>query len=184
MKRLLTIICLAAVSAGAAMIEYQGRILGGEQPFVGEGQFCFAVVDEADQPLWTSGALPKAGDTQPLDDSLKLTLTNGVYHVRLGDTSAEQPTLDEIKILTSPGCRLRIWFNDGTNGWHHAGQDVVLDDALRESRAKFISSDQAEAILRGLRELRMRLERENARAAEAAEAAKETGSATPLESKP
>jgi protein-disulfide isomerase len=61
--------------------------------------------------------------------------------------------------------RLRIWFNDGTRGWQVAGDDVLLAPALGTSGTAATgtaNNAQMEAVLRELKELRAKVEKQQA----------------------
>ena len=48
--------------------------------------------------------------------AVPLPVTKGLYSVLLGDTSLPNMTTIPSSVFTNPDVRLRVWFNDGTNG--------------------------------------------------------------------
>lgn len=166
-KRCATTVCwlllLAMSGAGAespAVLNYQGSISVNGKPFTGAGYFTFLIADLAGTVLWASG---KLDDARPLPAGvLRLLVTNGVYSVKLGDAAAGMPPLDAAVLARSAEPKLRVRFNDGTNGWRQAGEDVSLVrlSGGSTSTASGISSSQAAVILREIRELRAMIARQ------------------------
>jgi Chaperone of endosialidase len=98
------------------LLNYQGRVVVGTTNFNGTGQFKFALVNtNGTTTFWSNDGTSTAG-SQPTS-AVSLAVSNGLYSVLLGDTTLANMT------ATIPGnlfnnldVRLRVWFNDGTNG--------------------------------------------------------------------
>jgi formylglycine-generating enzyme required for sulfatase activity/alpha-tubulin suppressor-like RCC1 family protein len=105
-----------------AILPHQGRVLISGSAFEGTGLFRFALVDQSGAVVWNHEG--GVGDPQ---NSLSIPVEKGFYQCRLGDTSldgmAELP--DTIFTPENP-LKLRIWFDDSTNGLQRLGQDQNL----------------------------------------------------------
>lgn len=106
----------------SSVLPHQGRILISGSAYDGLGSFRFALVDQTGKIVWNH----EGGTEEPKTD-LTIDVENGFYQCRLGDTSingmAELP--DSLFDISSP-LKLRIWFNDGTNGYQQLGLDQNL----------------------------------------------------------
>ena len=145
------------------MLEYQGRMFVAGKPYDGQGHFSFLVVDGLGEVLWSSGQFPKQKTTRIPPGVVSRVVSNGFYSVRLGDTAAGMPALDLAALSNAFAPKLRVWFNDGRQGWQPTGDDVSLDAALGkgdEGRGNSLDKAATSAILRELKEMRMLLERQ------------------------
>jgi formylglycine-generating enzyme required for sulfatase activity len=127
---LLTALFLAAALPLTAqvpqIINYQGRVAVGNPAvnFNGTGQFKFALVQGASSTLlWKNDG--SAGDTEPAS-AVTLAVTKGLYSVLLGDTTLTNMTAIPNSVFASADVRLRVWFNDGTNGSQLVSPDQRL----------------------------------------------------------
>jgi hypothetical protein len=119
--RVLTLV-LTLTSAGlhaqvAQMINYQGRVAVGNPAvnFDGSGAFKFALVNtDGTSTYWSNDGISTAG-SEPTA-AVTLTVTKGLYSVLLGDTAIPNMTAIPNSVFDNADVRLRIWFNDGTNG--------------------------------------------------------------------
>ena len=57
-----------------------------------------------------------SGSTQPTSP-VSVAVTNGLFTVALGDTTLVDMTAISALLFTQPNLQLRIWFNDGVNGF-------------------------------------------------------------------
>lgn len=125
---------LFALTAGALsaqvppILNYQGRVAVGGVNFEGTGQFKFALVDAGGGTTYwsndgtsTSGAQPTAAVTIPV--------TKGLYSILLGDAALANMTAVPAQVFTRDDVRLRVWFNDGTNGFQLLTPDQRLTAA-------------------------------------------------------
>ena len=103
----------AAVFAGPppGVINYQGLVETGGQPFSGTGHFKFAIVDAAGTvSYWSNDGTSTAGD-EPTQ-AVSLAVDRGLFGVLLGDTTLAGMTqaLDETAFAESEAY-LRVWFS-------------------------------------------------------------------------
>ena len=97
------------------LINYQGRVAVGTTNFNGTGQFKFALVNAAGTTSYWSNNGSSVAGSQPTA-AVSLTVTKGLYSVLLGDTSLANMTAIPNSVFANADVRLRVWFNDGTNG--------------------------------------------------------------------
>jgi len=104
------------MAATPGILSYQGRVLVNGAPYAGNGQFKFALVNAAGTTSYWSNDGTSAGGSQPTA-AVQLAVSNGLYSVLLGDTTIGGMTLAiPASAFDNADVRLRIWFNDGTNG--------------------------------------------------------------------
>lgn len=88
-------------------INYQGRVAVGATNFTGTGLFKFAIVGGDGTTYWSNGP-----------GEVSVPVAKGFYSVLLGDT--DTPEMASLDTMDDSGAntdlRLRVWFNDGTNG--------------------------------------------------------------------
>ncbi len=98
------------------LINYQGRVAVGGVNFSGTGNFKFALVNgNGTQTYWSNDGSSNAG-TEPAS-AVALPVSSGLYAVLLGDSGL--PNMQPIPASVfdnHPDVRLRVWFNDGSNG--------------------------------------------------------------------
>jgi formylglycine-generating enzyme required for sulfatase activity len=98
------------------IVSYQGRIAVGTVNFDGQGQFRFALVDAGGNTVyWMNSADTSPADGAP-DAAVSLAVTKGLYSVLLGDTTLTNMAALPASVFENADVRLRIWFDDGTNG--------------------------------------------------------------------
>ncbi len=97
------------------MINYQGRVVVGTTNFDGSGLFRFALVNaNGSTTYWSNDGTSTAG-SQPVA-AVTLPVIKGLYSVLLGDTALANMTAVPTTVFNNADVRLRVWFNDGTNG--------------------------------------------------------------------
>ena len=113
----LVFVALAPLQAQVPqLINYQGRVAVGAVNFDGSGQFKFALVDTAgNSTYWSNDGTSTAG-SEPTA-AVTLTVSKGLYSVLLGDATLPNMAIVPSTVFTNPDVRLRVWFNDGTNGF-------------------------------------------------------------------
>ena len=105
-----------------ATLPHQGRVLISGKAFEGTGSFRFALVDTAGNLVWNH-----QGTTGEPTTDLTLEVKGGFYSIALGDPSvAGMADLPDSLFGNYAGLKLRIWFNDGTNGLQQLGTDQTL----------------------------------------------------------
>jgi len=98
------------------LVNYQGRVAVGSVNFSGSGQFKFALVNAAGSTTYWSNDGTSAAGSQPTN-AVTLTVTNGLYSVLLGDATVANMTAIPNAVFNNADVRLRVWFNDGSNGF-------------------------------------------------------------------
>jgi len=95
------------------MINYQGRVAGGDPPvnFDGNGKFKFALVNGTGSTSYWSNDGTSAAGSEPTT-AVTLPVTKGLYSVLLGANMTAIPNT----VFANPDVHLRVWFDDGTNG--------------------------------------------------------------------
>jgi N-acetylneuraminic acid mutarotase len=122
---LLTSLAVTGSAAIPGRLHYQGRILVGPSAFNGPGGFKFALVDESSAALLWANSPDANFDGQP-DAAVTLTLNRGLYSVLLGDTNLMNMAPLSSEVFTNRSLFLRVWFNDGTNGFELLAPDHQL----------------------------------------------------------
>lgn len=115
---LAAVLALLIVPASAQVpqiISYQGRVVVGTTNFDGSGHFKFALVDAAGTTTYWSNDGTSTAGSEPTT-AVTLTVTKGLYSVLLGDTMLANMTAIPNSAFNNADVRLRVWFNDGTNG--------------------------------------------------------------------
>lgn len=112
----------AAQSQVPQVITYQGALSAGAGPFSGAGLFKFALVNSNGTATFWSNDGSSVGGGQP-NQTITNQVNRGLFTVLLGDTNM-QPVSSAV--FTNPDVRLRIWFNDGTNGFALLSPDQRL----------------------------------------------------------
>ncbi len=100
-------------------IAYQGRVLDHGTNFNGAGQFKFALVTSAGSTYvnywYNDGSSLTASEPAA---AVAVSVSNGLFTVALGNTSLANMTAIPVSLFTSqPNLQLRLWFNDGVNGF-------------------------------------------------------------------
>ena len=95
------------------MINYQGRVAVGDPAvnFNGTGLFKFALVNEDGSTSYWSNDGTSTDGSEPTA-AVSLPVTKGLYSVLLGANMTAIPS----SVFANSDVRLRVWFNDGTNG--------------------------------------------------------------------
>ncbi len=115
----------AAASTGQVMFSYQGRVKVGGQAFEGTGQFKFSIVNTSGTvTLWSNDGTGELGE-QP-NGSINLPVEDGVFNVMMGDPAASMQPINPTVFQSQTPIRLRVWFNDGVNGFQQLNPDHKL----------------------------------------------------------
>lgn len=119
----LTLACLVTIKAQVpGLFNYQGRIAVGTVNFEGTGLFKFALVNGAGTTTYWSNDGTSSGGGQP-SAAVTITVTKGLYSVQLGDTTLANMTTVPANVFGNADVRLRVWFNDGINGFQLLAPD-------------------------------------------------------------
>ena len=111
------LMCTTGFAAVPGQINHQGVIRVQGNLFTGTGQFRFAIFDpDTGQNYWTNDNTFVPGPGTPTAH-VPIAVTDGVYSVRLGDTSLTGMTnVIPPSVFNDSNAALRVWFNDGVNG--------------------------------------------------------------------
>ena len=114
---LLSATAVRAQTVVPPLINYQGRVVVGTTNFNGTaGLFRFALVNAAGTTTYWSNDGTSTGGSQPTK-AVSLPVSNGLYALALGDTSLTNMTIIPASVFANNAdVRLRVWFDDGTNG--------------------------------------------------------------------
>ncbi len=105
---------LSSFVVRGAELSHHGHVAVNGAPFNGSGLFKFALLNDLGTIVWnhqdgTSNAEPA--------QELAILVTNGFYSVNLGDESVTGMTaLPATLFNDNAALKLRVWFNDGSNG--------------------------------------------------------------------
>ena len=104
------------------LINFQGRVAVDGVNFNGTGQFKFALVNgEGGVSFWSNDGTSVAG-SEPTN-AVPIAVSQGLYSVLLGNAALTNMTPISAAIFTNSDVRLRVWFNDGTNGFQQLSPD-------------------------------------------------------------
>lgn len=104
------------------LLSYQGVIEVNSVLFSGEGAFKFALVNAAgSSSFWSNDGSSVAG-SEPMT-AVSLSVDDGYYSVLLGDTTLTNMTVLSATVFKNTEVYLRIWFNDGSNGFQQLAPD-------------------------------------------------------------
>jgi len=115
---------LTARAQVPGVINYQGRIVDNGTNFTGTGQFEFALINSGGTTnYWANDGTPVG---QPAN-AVSLTVTKGLYSVLLGNTAVSNMTVAiSPSVVNNSNVLLRVWFNDGVNGFQQLSPDQPL----------------------------------------------------------
>lgn len=132
MLRLLLNFILVGLATGSALhaavpalLNHQGRVAVEGVNFEGTGQFKFALVNADGTATYWSNDGTSAASSEPAS-FVSLTVTKGLYSVLLGDTTLANMSALPATVFTNADVRLRVWFNDGVNGFEAISPDHRL----------------------------------------------------------
>ena len=105
-----------------SLLNYQGRLLVRGGNFDGPGQFKMALVSTTGSNVYWRNAPDTNADGEP-DTAVSLPVSKGIYAVALGDTTLTNMSPVPASVFTNNAVFLRVWFNDGTNGFQRLVPD-------------------------------------------------------------
>src|SRR2546430_13216841 len=125
-RLLLFTVCLSTLNQLCAQVpqltNFQGRVAVDGVNFNGAGEFKFALVNgDGSSSFWSNDG-SSANGNEP-SNAVPITVSQGLYAVLLGDATLTNMTPISAAIFTNNDVRLRIWFNDGTNGFQQLSPD-------------------------------------------------------------
>lgn len=141
----LTLFALSLREASAQVpqiINYQGKVIAGGTPFTGIGQFKFALVNsDGTTSYWSHDGTSAAGSAPTT--AVSLPVANGLYVVPLGDTGIANMSAVPATAFANSDVRLRIWFDDGSNGLELLAPDQRITSVGYAMVAGSLSSNTA-----------------------------------------
>lgn len=112
----LLLFCLPSFAAIPVVVSHQGFLQEEGEPVDGVAQFRFAFVDGGTGTnLWTQDGT-RLGEAAAPDTAVSLSLSEGLYTVRLGDTSVSGMAALASTVFNGDDVRLRIWVAHGDSG--------------------------------------------------------------------
>lgn len=136
---------LKVEAAVPSLLNHQGLIAVNGVSFEGNGQFKFALVNaDATISYWSNDGTSTAG-SEPAN-AVTLAVTKGLYAVLLGDTSLIHMSAVPATVFNNADVRLRVWFNDGTNGSQH----IAPDQRVAAAAYAMVASSVDQVLLSGL----------------------------------
>ncbi len=137
MKKLALILALIVsvlplAAAVPDVIPFQGRVSVGSNNFSGTGQFKFAIYQQpagggATTAMWNNTLGATSGAVAEPTTAAMLSVTNGLYVLALGDGVLSAALPATLQPAAGNKVWLRVWFNDGTNGFQALSPDVALN---------------------------------------------------------
>ena len=114
---------LSAIAGVPQLLNHQGRIAVNGVNFTGYGTFKFALVNgDGTESYWSDDGTSHNG-SEPLGP-VNLTVNKGLYAVLLGDPEVMEALPSGV--FDHADVRLRVWFDDGTNGFQLMTPDQRL----------------------------------------------------------
>lgn len=104
------------------LISYQGRVSVDGMNFDGAGQFKFAFVNAAGTTTYWSNDGSSTAGSEPAA-AITLPVSKGLYAVLLGDATLTHMAVVPATVFTHGDVHLRVWFNDGVNGFQQLAPD-------------------------------------------------------------
>ena len=129
----IAMICLIQFSAMgqiSGIVGYQGKVTVSGTNYTGNGQFKFALVNTAGNiTYWSHNGLSEKG-MEPSGTAILLPVEHGVFSINLGDTNIAN-MLQRIpnQVFAAGDVFLRVWFNDGVNGFEQFKPDRRITSA-------------------------------------------------------
>jgi hypothetical protein len=114
------------VSSGYSVppvINYAGQVAVDGEAFDGNGLFKFAIVNDSGSiTYWSNDSTSNAG-SEPTT-SVSVSVSGGLYSVLLGNSAIQgMNAIDPSVFQQHTDTKLRVWFNDGTNGFQQLTPD-------------------------------------------------------------
>jgi hypothetical protein len=109
---------LSGLRAQNTVFTYQGQVMDNGAPFTGIGQFEFALVTSSNASYttyWSNDGTSVNGSEPAV--AVSVPVTNGLFMVALGNTNQPGMAAIPVALFNQPNLQLRIWFNDGVNGF-------------------------------------------------------------------
>ena len=117
-------LALQVLGQAPGIISHQGKLTVNGTNFNGPAQFKFALVNGSGSVTYWSDNGTSTGGAAPGDPPVMLTVSRGIFSVNLGDVTVPQMTSPiPAAVFTNAGVYLRVWVNDGADGWQQLAPD-------------------------------------------------------------
>ena len=105
------------------VLNYAGQVTVDGEPFDGAGLFKFALVNtDGNSTYWSNDGTSSSG-SEPTA-SVSISVNGGLYSTLLGNTAIQgMSAIDPTIFQQHSDAKLRVWFNDGTNGFQQLTPD-------------------------------------------------------------
>ena len=105
------------------VINYAGQVAVDGEAFEGNGLFKFAIInDSGSTTYWSNDGTSTAG-SEPTA-SVSVSISGGLYSILLGNSAIQgMNAIDSSVFQDHADAKLRVWFNDGTNGFQQLTPD-------------------------------------------------------------
>lgn len=105
------------------MIPYSGTVAVNGTPLPnGNGLFKFAIVNDTGNVAWWTNDNTHLDGTEP-EGFVTIPVNNGVFTVKLGDTSLGMVPIQTALFNNNSVAFLRVWFSDGVTGFQQLAPD-------------------------------------------------------------
>ena len=109
--------------AAPPILNYSGQVVVNGTPFTGTAYLKFAFVDSSGQFSYWSHDGTSTNGSEPTG-SVAVSVVSGIYTILIGDTQiAGMGEVDEAVFKNHNDVHLRVWFNDGINGFEQITPD-------------------------------------------------------------
>ena len=109
--------------AAPPILNYSGQVVVNGTPFTGTAYLKFAFVDSSGQFSYWSHDGTSTNGSEPTG-SVEVSVVSGIYTILIGDTQiAGMGEVDEAVFKNHNDVHLRVWFNDGINGFEQITPD-------------------------------------------------------------
>ena len=114
---------VSGIQAAPPLINYAGQVAVDGEAFTGNGSFKFAIVnDSGTTSYWSNDGTSSAG-SEPTA-SVNVSVSGGLYSVLLGNSAIQgMNAIDPSVFQQHSDAKLRVWFNDGNNGFQQLTPD-------------------------------------------------------------
>ena len=105
------------------VINYAGQVAVDGEAFDGNGLFKFAIVNDSGSTTYWSNDGTSTTGSEPTA-SVSISVNGGLYSVLLGNSAIQgMNAIDPALFQQHADAKLRVWFNDGTNGFQQLTPD-------------------------------------------------------------
>ena len=146
---LILILSVSSSYSVPPVINYAGQVTVDGEAFDGNGLFKFAIVnDSGSTTYWSNDGTSTAG-SEPTA-SVSVSVNGGLYSLLLGNSAIQgMNAIDPAVFQQHADAKLRVWFNDGTNGFQQlipdrsfasvpyamtSGATVIQDGSITRSK--------------------------------------------------